>query len=600
MDDRMPRACVLWMFLTATITKTSQDQRPNIVFIIADDLITNSLSPLAFVFPHPRIPNFLLHPPLLWLSSSSPPNTASSLSKPTNMTDKINVSLLGWDDVSFHGSAQVLTPNIDLLAYSGAALQRYYTHSQCSPSRAAMLTGKYAHRLGLQGYPIVESEDRGIPLNEKLLPQYLKELGYATHLVGKWHVGHSREAYLPTSRGFDSHFGHRGGFIDYYEYISEETWTTGKVAGFDLYRNSTPAWDVEGYITDIYTEEAARVITSHNKDKPLFLVLSHAAPHAGNDGARLQAPPDVVRGMRHVDLGERRLFAAMVKKLDDSVGQVTETLEKMDMLNNTIIVFVSDNGGMTLSIAQNWGFNWPLRGLKMSPFEGGTRVVGLIWSNAMSFTKNVWEGRMHCVDWLPTLLKAAGGEEVSGIDGLNLWDSITNGERPRRNEHFEIDDYTGYSAVVSGDYKLIIGQPILSHSQHDYGDELRGVIADKVPSYEETLRNSVMYSVLKKIGKPLDMQSVLSKRRRLTVQCGSSGNTNVTCQPTEDKMCLYDIERDPCERNDLSTDLPEVANRLYRMVKEEWDKRIPRTVPMFRDPDSRPSINNYTWTNWKD
>ncbi|RVE43407.1 hypothetical protein evm_011944, partial [Chilo suppressalis] len=129
---------------------------------------------------------------------------------------------LGWNDVSSHGTDQVMTPNIDSLGYAGVTLGRYYSHCICTPSRSALLTGKYAYTTGMQGYPLTNGEDRGLPTTEKILPQYLKELGYATHLVGKWHVGGSREKYLPTKRGFDTYFGHRGGFVDYYEYTSEE------------------------------------------------------------------------------------------------------------------------------------------------------------------------------------------------------------------------------------------------------------------------------------------------------------------------------------------------------------------------------------------
>ncbi|KAJ2952210.1 hypothetical protein O0L34_g4489 [Tuta absoluta] len=243
---------------------------------------------------------------------------------------------LGWDDVSFHGSNQVLTPNIDLLAYTGLALERYYTHCVCTPSRAALLTGKYGHTTGTQGYPLTNGENRSLPLSEKLLPEYLKELGYATHLVGKWHLGLSRNEFLPTSRGFDSHFGYRGGVTDYYEYTNDENWNIGRVTGFDLYRNMTPAWNVEGYLTDVLTEEAKNIIKVHDKSRPLFLMMAHLAPHSGNDGALLQAPPETVRSMRHVENAERRIFAAMMKKLDDSVGEIVTTLSKHGMLQNRI------------------------------------------------------------------------------------------------------------------------------------------------------------------------------------------------------------------------------------------------------------------------
>ncbi|GBP48056.1 Arylsulfatase B [Eumeta japonica] len=129
---------------------------------------------------------------------------------------------MGWRDVSYHGSDQILTPNIDALAYSGVMLRHYYSEAICTPARTALLTGKYPWRLGMQGIPLMNGEDRGIPLTERLLPSHLKALGYLTHLVGKWHVGMSRDEQLPTFRGFDTHYGIRGGFVDYLTYDKVE------------------------------------------------------------------------------------------------------------------------------------------------------------------------------------------------------------------------------------------------------------------------------------------------------------------------------------------------------------------------------------------
>ncbi|XP_053603791.1 arylsulfatase J-like isoform X2 [Plodia interpunctella] len=450
---------------------------------------------------------------------------------------------LGWDDVSFHGSDQIQTPNIDLLAYSGVVLERYYSHCLCTPSRAALLTGKFAHHLGMQGYPLTNGEDRGLPLTEKILPQYLKELGYSTHLVGKWHSGNSRKKYFPNERGFDSFFGHISGYIDYYEYVLEETWDSGKVSGFALYRNFTPAWDVEGYITDVYTEEAVSIIKNHDVTKPLFLNIAHNAPHSGNQASLMQAPPEDVRAMRHVELPERRTLAAMLKKLDESIGNIVEALLNKDMLQNTIIAFVSDNGGMTTGdpdYSVNYGSNWPLRGFKMSPFEGGIRVVGLLWTPTL--THHLWKGRMHVVDWLPTLLKAAGADDIpDGIDGIDLWNQITTNADTSRNDIFEIDDYTGFAAIIAGDYKLVTANVSLSNSDYQ-GDDLRGVIGE-APPYEDTIRKSKMYSILEKIGKPFNMDNI-DLREKIRVDCkGRERNSSTACYPLNGEFaivkCVY-------------------------------------------------------------
>lgn len=504
---------------------------------------------------------------------------------------------LGWDDVSFHGSDQILTPNIDLLAYSGVMLNQYRTHPICTPSRAALLTGKFAHKIGMQGYPLTNGEDRGLPVEEKILPQYLKELNYSTHLVGKWHLGHSREAYLPQNRGFDTHFGHRGGFIDYYEYVAEETWTTGKVSGLDLFRNSIAAWDVEGYITDIYTTEAKKIINNHDSSRPLFLQVAHGAAHSGNVGATLQAPPEVVRQMRHIESPERRILAAMVKKLDDSVGEIVNALREKDMLLNTIIIFISDNGGMTIEPDPNYASNWPLRGVKNSPWEGGIKVVGTVWSPDMIDANHIWNGKMHSVDWLPTILKAVGAKVPTNIDGLDLWDNILDNKESDRQEVIEIDDYAGYLAIIKGKYKLVSGDIDNVYSYYN-GSELQGIIGE-TPSYENAIINSLAYKSFHEIGRDVDME-ILKLRNELVISC-KVHDDNI-CFPSKEKPCLYNIDEDPCETTDLSDDPANTGliNELTDRLKDEWSNRIPRRMPLYRDPRARPSLFNYTWATWHD
>ncbi|XP_004924046.1 arylsulfatase B [Bombyx mori] len=502
---------------------------------------------------------------------------------------------LGWDDVSFHGSDQILTPNIDLLAYSGKALGRYYTHCICTPSRAALLTGKYAHRIGMQGYPLTNSEDRGLPTTEKILPQYLKELGYSTHLVGKWHVGQSRTEYLPMQRGFDSHFGHRGGYVDYYEYTLDETWSTGEVTGFGLFRNETPAWDVEGYLTDVYTEEAKSVIKLHDVNKPLFLMLAHNAPHAANYPSIVQAPPEDIRSMKHVELTGRRTYAAMVKKLDESVGEIVEALYKKQMLENTVIVFIADNGGMTSGVAMNFASNWPLRGLKMSPFEGGVRATGLVWSSSFNNSNHLWNGFIHVTDWLPIFLRIAGSEVPLDINGVDLWDDINTKDNSRRDEIYEIDDYTGFAAIISQDFKLVSGQVTLEYSNYQ-GENLRGMIGDP-PSYADSVQKSKTYRILKNIGKPFKKEDV-NLRRNIRVKCNQE--IDKICYPDKNKFCLYNIKEDPCETNDLSATYPDIAESMLKRLHIEISKTIPRTVPLYRNPESLPRLHNFTWTTFAD
>lgn len=207
----------------------------------------------------------------------------------------------------------------------------------------------------------------------------------------------------------------------------------------------------------------------------------------------------------------------MVKKLDDSVGDVVEALNKRGILENTIVVFISDNGGMTTGDSLNYASNYPLRGLKMSPFEGGIRVAGLLWSKNLNNTSHFWNGYMHVSDWVPTLLRAADIEIPTKLDGKNLWENVNTNQDSDRNIIVEIDDYKGFTAVISGDYKLIKGTTEHNYSNHQ-GADLRGVIG-KGPSYANSLKKSKTYSVLKNIGKDFDIDD-MNVRNQMKIECG--------------------------------------------------------------------------------
>ncbi|KPI91353.1 Arylsulfatase B [Papilio xuthus] len=505
---------------------------------------------------------------------------------------------MGYDDVSFHGSDQIMTPNIDLLAYTGVALERYYSHAACTPSRSALLTGKYAHVTGMQGYPLTNSEDRGLPVTEKIMPQYFKELGYATHLVGKWHVGQSRTEFLPTMRGFDTHFGHRGGFIDYYEYTLQEENGVEEVTGFGLFRNLSAAWNDEGYITDLYTKEAKSIIMGHNDSQPLFLVVAHNAPHSANAAAVLQAPPEAVRSMRHIESPQRRIYAGMVKRLDESVGEIVKALLEKNIIDNTIIVFVSDNGGMTSGDSINYASNWPLRGLKMSPFEGGIRVNGLIWSQNLTEDSHSWKGYFHVSDWLPTLMRAAGADPPLGIDGFDLWDNIIKNKPSKRTEIYEFDDMGGHYTIFFNEYKLVTGHVPTEFGDYQGGEELKSIIGNG-PDYNDTLQNSVMHDVLCSIGKQFDFEKA-KLRDKLKLTCHEDVKKNPhLCFPQNTLWCLYNVIEDPCETENLSKN----NYRFIRSMLNRLQKEIARSIPrqkVKRDPRSSPRLHNYTWDVWAD
>ncbi|ENN71901.1 hypothetical protein YQE_11438, partial [Dendroctonus ponderosae] len=313
---------------------------------------------------------------------------------------------LGFNDVGFHGSGEIPTPNIDALAYSGLILDNYYVTPICTPSRSALMTGKYPIHTGMQHAVLYGAEPRGLPLTEKILPQYLEELGYVNHIVGKWHLGSWKKEYTPLYRGFISHLGYWTGHQDYFDHTAVENpgW------GLDMRRNMSIAYDLHGqYSTDLFTEESVRLINEHNTEKPLFLYLAHAAVHSGNPYEPLRAPDDEVDKFEYIQESQRQKFAAMLSKLDQSVGAVVKALKNRNMLENSIVIFTSDNGGPAAGFNLNAASNYPLKGVKNTLWEGGIKGAGLVWSPLIKKPARVATQLMQIADWLPTLLEAAGG-----------------------------------------------------------------------------------------------------------------------------------------------------------------------------------------------
>ena len=223
---------------------------------------------------------------------------------------------LGFNDVSFHGSFQIPTPNIDALAYNGVILNRFYTAPMCTPSRAALLTGKYPIKTGMQHFVISSDEPWGLGPDEKIMPQYFKEAGYSTALIGKWHLGFFQEQYTPTKRGFDSHFGYLGPYIDYYDYTYEET--NNNFTGYDMRRNLSVA-DInpKPYATELFTNEAVNLIKTHNyNSSALFLLINHLAPHSGN-GGKMQAPQDEIDKFMYIPDIKRRTLAGEYNRIKE-------------------------------------------------------------------------------------------------------------------------------------------------------------------------------------------------------------------------------------------------------------------------------------------
>ncbi|XP_065663200.1 arylsulfatase J isoform X9 [Hydra vulgaris] len=277
---------------------------------------------------------------------------------------------LGWNDIGFHGSKEISTPNIDRLATNGVVLDNYYVLPICTPSRSAIMTGRYPIHTGMQQDTIYGPNPYGVSLNETFLPQYLKQQGYKTYGVGKWHLGFFAKEYTPTYRGFDSYYGSYLGKGDYWNHSNTETFT-----GLDLHDNEKVIIGVfsqDGvYNTEMYTSKAISYISNHNCSEPLFLYLAFQAVHSSNSEVDpLQAPQEWIDKFSYIKHEQRRKYAAMLAYMDYGIGRVHEALNEKKMLDNSVIIFTTDNGGPSNGFNNNWANNFPLRGVKATLFEG--------------------------------------------------------------------------------------------------------------------------------------------------------------------------------------------------------------------------------------
>jgi arylsulfatase A-like enzyme len=356
----------------------------------------------------------------------------------------------GWKDVGFHGSA-IRTPTIDGLAAGGARLEQFYAQPMCTPSRAALLTGRYPHRYGLQTLVIPSAGTYGLPTDEWLLPQALKEAGYRTAIVGKWHLGHADRKYWPRQRGFDYQYGPLLGEIDYFTHSAH-----GKR---DWFRENEPVTE-SGYVTELIGNDAVKLIEGHDPKVPLFLYLTFTAPHAP-----YQAPQKYLDQYAQVADPSARAYSAMITAMDAEIGRVRDALARRGMLEDALIVFQSDNGGprsaqftgeVDMSKSTIPADNGPWRDGKASLYEGGTRVAAVAsWPGRIE-PGTVVDQPIHIVDMYPTLAGLAGASlaKTKPLDGVDVWATLAEGKpSPRSEVVYGVEPFRG--AVRRGSWKLV-------------------------------------------------------------------------------------------------------------------------------------------------
>jgi arylsulfatase A-like enzyme len=343
---------------------------------------------------------------------------------------------LGWADVGFRG-APIDTPQLDRIAREGVVLERFYTTPICSPTRAALMTGRDPMRLGVLYNTIMAWHNNGVHPDERFMPQAFREAGYQTAMVGKWHLGHAQQTYHPNARGFEHFYGHLHTEVGYFPPFRAQ-------GGKDLQRNGESI-DTDEYETFALANEAVRWIRSRDPARPFFLYMPFLAPHTP-----LEAPEALLE--KYADLEDDRpssrstftdrsrqmarlalqpsarpVFAAVVDALDQAIGRVLATLDDEGIAKDTLVVFLSDNGGAMY--AGGGANNAPFRGGKGETFEGGIRVVSMMrWPGVIEAGAR-YESILSVMDLFPTLAAAAGIETGArrDLDGRDAWQAIREG-----------------------------------------------------------------------------------------------------------------------------------------------------------------------------
>jgi len=409
---------------------------------------------------------------------------------------------LGYGDISCYGNPTTHTPNLDLLAVTGVKFTDFHSNGAvCSPTRAALMTGKYQQRTGVGGVITAKNHrEVGLNLSEITIAEELKKYGYNCGMFGKWHLGYPKE-YNPTLQGFDEFTGFVSGNIDYHAHVDQE--------GHLDWWKGTKIENEEGYSTDLITEYGVKYIYENDPKKtgkPFFLYLPHEAPHSPYQ-RRIDKVLREVGKAKTKSVSEdsiSSIYKEMVEVMDEGVGKIMQSLKETGQYENTIVLFISDNGG------NQFGNNGSLRGYKASAYEGGSRVPAIF-----SYPDRIKKGIVNkqiilTMDVLPTLLDFIGHKPgAANVDGISIKDNLLHQTNlPQRDVFFA---FGNKSFIRSGDWKLI---------------------------------------------------------------CMEGENSK--------KFELYNLLNDLQERNDLSSDNPDLVNKLTGKL-ELWKKEIKEGVIMISE-----------------
>jgi arylsulfatase A-like enzyme len=375
--------------------------------------------------------------------------------------DRPNIILIltddqGYADVGFNGSRDIPTPGIDRIAQNGVVFKAgYVSYAVCGPSRAGLITGRYQDRFGFSRNPLLAPRDStmGLPLSEETMGDVLKKADYKTGVFGKWHLG-AHPSLTPNRRGFDEFYGFLEGGHRYFPEdwtIEDESQTKSQYDGYrtKLSRNGKPEVETE-YLTDALSREGLNFVKA-NQEVPFFLFLSYNAPHAP-----LQATEKYLSRFEHIADTRRKTYAAMVSAVDDGVGALMDLLAELDLEENTLVFFLSDNGGPTKDNASD---NRPLRGFKSDFFEGGVRVPFAVqWKGQIPEGKH-YDHPVISLDIFATASAVANVRPKNQLDGVNLVPYLTgqNSNPPHQALYWRNFDRNRL-AIRTADSKMILEQ----------------------------------------------------------------------------------------------------------------------------------------------
>ena len=413
----------------------------------------------------------------------------------------------GYRDLGCQGATDLKTPNFDALAASGVRFTNWYSNCPlCAPSRASLMTGRYPERAGLvnNGTPL--------PLEQKTIASVLKEAGYKTGITGKWHLGNTPET-VPNGRGFDYFYGFHSGCVDFYSH--RYYWSEPRSVNYhDLWRNRTEIFEDGQYLTERITAEAVQFIGNSARD-PFFLYVPYNAPHYP-----MHAPKKYMDRFQSLD-PERRTYAAMLAAVDDGVGEIVQAIRRAGQLDNTMILFVADNGATTEARAglnqkpATAGDNGVFKGFKFSLFDGGMHVPAIL-----SWPGRVKPGQVNgevamTMDIMPTVAAAANVQIPSGykLDGADILPVTAQGAKSPHDAIFWLRG--PQSAVRRGRWKLVVN----------------GIVYERTPESRKPLTG-------------------------------------------EDAVWLSDLEADPGEKTNLRRKHPEIVDQLSTLIAQ-WKAAMP-------------------------